>query len=202
MLAGREYMGLPKLPGVIPELERSGTGARFLCQEYDALLLEGAVEQLEPLSAEKLAKVNARAGDVRTFGWKYISAPGGGADLDYPTLNVMRWDYKQAWTGTGSLKFHTPSYRDAPMSSSALAVLAELPQLSVARVFLGTGEAIIDRTRVVLRACVERPEVVEVQRDLIEEAGPELIAAVIPGVVGTREQVVAAEVFARLLIVV
>lgn len=146
LLAGREYMGLPKLPGVIPELERSGTGARFLCQEYDALLLEGAVEQLEPLSAEKLAKVNARAGDVRTFGWKYISAPGGGADLDYPTLNVMRWDYKQAWTGTGSLKFHTPSYRDAPMSSSALAVLAELPQLSVARVFLGTGEAIIDRT--------------------------------------------------------
>lgn len=146
LLAGREYMGLPKLSAIIPDLERSADGAHFLCREYDAVLLEGTVDQLQPLPADKLAKVNMRAGQVRTFGWKYISAPGGGADLDYPTLNVMRWDYKQAWSGSGALKFHAPSYRDAPMSSPALAVLAELPQLSEARVFLGTGEAIIDRT--------------------------------------------------------
>lgn len=146
LIAGREYMGLPKLAAVIPDLEMEGARASFCCREYDTVLLEGTVETLNPLPADKVAKVNARAGEVRTFGWKYIPAPGGGADLDYPILNVMRWNYKKAWSGSGSLRFHTPSYRDAPMSSPALRVLAELPQLSAARVFLGMGEAIIDRT--------------------------------------------------------
>lgn len=146
LIAGREYMGLAKLSGIIPDLEWEGTKARFCCREYDALLLEVEVDDLAPLSADKLAAVNDRAGQVRTFGWKYMSAPGGGADIDYPTVNVMRWNYKNGWSGSGSLRFHTPAYRDAPMSSPAMAVLAELPQLSSPRVFLGIGEAVIDRT--------------------------------------------------------
>ena len=146
LIAGREYMGLPKLPGLIPDLDVQGDKARFCCLEYDALLLEGTADHLEPLPADKLAKVNARAGEVRTFGWKYIAAPGRGADLDYPVLNVMRWDYKKAWSGSGALTFHTPSYQAAPMSSAALAAVSALPQLSPCRLFFGTGSAVIDRT--------------------------------------------------------
>lgn len=146
LIAGREYMGLPKLAAVIPDLEMEGARARFSCREYESLLLEAAVEQLDSLPADKLAKVNARAGEVRTLAWKYIPSPGGGADLDYPILNVMRWNYKRAWSGSGALRFHAPSSQDAPLSSPAMRVLAELPRLGAARVFLGTGEAIIDRT--------------------------------------------------------
>lgn len=145
LIAGREYMGLPKLLGRIPDLEVDSGRARFTCYEYDALLLEADVEGLSPVTGEQLAKMNARAGEVSTFGWKYIAAPGGKAHLDAPMLNVMRWSYQSAWTGTGSIRFLAREAAEAPLSRQAVAVLAELPQLGQAKAFYGRGEATIDR---------------------------------------------------------
>lgn len=149
LIAGREFMGLPKLMGRIPPLEtRDGGDLAFTCSEYDAPLVEGQATNLNPLDAARLERLNARAGEVRTFGWKYLPAPqpAGGADLDYPVLNVMRWDYREAWTGTGRFAFLPASRRDAPLSAGAIEALSALPIVGDVRAFRGVGSAVIDRT--------------------------------------------------------
>ncbi|SCW38663.1 Acetoacetate decarboxylase [Sphingobium faniae] len=146
LLAGREYMGLPKLFGTIPELEFDGERAHFTCHEYDALLLEGAAAGLSPVPGDRLAKMNDRAGEVSTFGWKYIAGPGGTAHIDCPMVNVMRWSYKSAWAGTGSVRFHMRDRREAPLSYQAVSILSALPQIGAIKAFYGRGDATIDRT--------------------------------------------------------
>lgn len=145
LISGREYMGLAKLLGTIPDLIVEGQEARFACFEYDALLLSGSACGLAPVPSDRLAKINARAGNVRTLGWKYIAGPGGTTHLDVPMLNVMRWDYQAAWTGNGKITFETPDRRDAPMSSQVVRSLQNIPVLGEAKVFFGKGRATIDR---------------------------------------------------------
>jgi acetoacetate decarboxylase len=146
LIAGREFMGLPKLAGVIPDPEESTTGLVFRCFEYDALLVECEVNSLIPINEDRLSKINERAGEVRTFGWKYIPAAGGGCDADYPLVNVMRWTYERAWTGQGSIRFLVPTKIEAPFSAQVLAVLATIPVIGAIRAFRGVGQALIDRT--------------------------------------------------------
>jgi acetoacetate decarboxylase len=145
LVAGREFMGLAKLNGVIPDAEKKPTGIRFRCYEYEALLLEGRGESLTEFDAKRLSNLNEHAAEVRTFGWKYIPAAGGGSDADYPLVNVMRWTYKRAWSGTGSLTFAGPDRVAAPFSSAAMAVLSRIPVIGPIRAFHGLGEAVIDR---------------------------------------------------------
>lgn len=149
LIAGREFMGLPKLLGRIPPLRLSDDGSLdFLCSEYDAPLIEGSATGLLPIDADRLDRLNARAGEVRTFGWKYLPAPtpSGGADLDYPVLNVMRWTYREAWTGRGAFAFLPVPPQDAPLSIAAIRALAALPIVGDVRAFRGIGSATIDRT--------------------------------------------------------
>lgn len=146
LVAGREYMGLGKIFGAIPDAIISESEASFACYEDDALLLKGGASSLRPLAPEALERLNARAGEVSTFGWKYIAATGGGADLDYPLINVMRWDYRDAWTGEGWIERLTPDRQAAPFSSAAMAVIAALPVGGPIRAFRGVGTATIDRS--------------------------------------------------------
>ncbi|WP_340317984.1 acetoacetate decarboxylase family protein [Rhizorhabdus argentea] len=145
LIAGREFMGLPKLLGNIPDSVEVEGGYRFSCFEEDALLLQGEATDLAPLAAPALDRVNARAGEVRTFGWKYIPGPNGSCDVDYPLVNVMRWNYRTAATGRGALTFAKPSGSDAPFSEAAIATLRGVPLQGEIRAFYGRGEATIDR---------------------------------------------------------
>lgn len=146
LIAGREYMGFGKLMGAIPDAVISGSEASFTCHEDDSPLIRGGASSLRALPSAALERINAKAGEVQTFGWKYIAAPGGGVDLDYPVLNVMRWDYRSAWTGDGWIEFSTPDRKAAPFSSAALSVLAALPVAGPIRAFRGVGTATIDRS--------------------------------------------------------
>ncbi|WP_340268284.1 acetoacetate decarboxylase family protein [Sphingobium mellinum] len=146
LVAGREYMGLGKLIGVIPDMTMYDSDASFTCYEDDTLLMKGGASSLKRLAPSAIERVNAKAGEVQTFGWKYIAAPGGGADLDYPLLNVMRWDYRDCWTGEGWIEFMKADRRTAPFSSAALSVLAALPVHGPIRAFRGVGSATIDRS--------------------------------------------------------
>src|SRR5450759_5368120 len=49
-------------------------------------------------------------------------------------------------------------------------------------------ETVVDPARIVFATGIERPQVGEVERHLVEEARPDFVAAVVPGVVGTGEQ--------------
>ncbi|MEJ7935010.1 acetoacetate decarboxylase family protein [Sphingobium sp. AN558] len=146
LVAGREFMGLGKLFGTIPDAFVGGAEASFSCYEDENLLLRGCASSLRRLAPAALERVNDKAGEVRTFGWKYIAAPGGGSDLDYPLINVMRWNYRDAWSGEGGIEFQTPDRLAAPFSAAAIAVLAKLPVEGPIRAFRGTGCATIDRS--------------------------------------------------------
>ena len=143
LIAGREFMGLPKILGRVSDLDQT---MRFTCAEYEVSFIEGGARDLSPLPADRLAKVNARAGEVRTFGWKYIAAAGGGSDIDQPLINVMRWRYDEAWSGQGDFRFIAPSFVQAPMSAAVIQGLATLPQDGPVKAFRGLGRATIDRT--------------------------------------------------------
>src|SRR5439155_16750030 len=65
-----------------------------------------------------------------------------------------------------------------------------------------TSEAVIDRARIVFAARVPRPQIREVEAHLVEVARPDLVATVIPGVVGADVKVVASQQLSRREIVV
>jgi len=144
LMAGREFMGLPKL---MAEFETAADADRrsFRLSEYGAPLMAGSVHGMKPLSAEQLAKVQERSQEVCTFGWKHIPAAGGVVDLAYPLVNVMRWQYEQAWTGEGEVQFFAPDAAAAPFGSRAARFLAGLPVREVRRSFIARGRAKIDR---------------------------------------------------------
>ena len=153
LLAGRDYMGLAKLNANIPDVVSVGNRLQFTATEYGEAMLAGEAWDLRSLGADKLEGANKAAANVNTFGWKYIPAAGGGADVDLPMINVMRWNYTSVMIGSGKIEFHPLDRKAAPLSFQALRFLANLPQVSEVRAFQGEGSAVIDRsaTRRLLR---------------------------------------------------
>ena len=146
MVAGREFMGFAKLPASMAAIDNSAEQRSFAASEYDATLIEGRVTGLHRLSSNALARVNEVAGDVRTYGWKLIPGDGVEPDVDQPMVNVMRWNYSDAWSGDGTLVFHRPTEIEAPMSARVVAVLADVPVVAWRRAFVAEGRAEIDRS--------------------------------------------------------
>jgi acetoacetate decarboxylase len=145
LISGREFMGFGKLMGEMePILDEEGQ-RHFECREYGALLLEGDVSGMTPLSAEAFDRVRRNSEAVRTFGWKYIASPDGSPDIDYPTVNLMQWEYQRAWSGDGRLVWHRPDALAAPMSSRVVAALADMPVIQYRRAFVAEGTALINR---------------------------------------------------------
>ena len=146
LISGREFMGFAKLPGEMTGIRHQGDRRTFDCSEYGALLFQGEASGLQRLSDEALARVQRNATAVNTFGWKYISGNEGTPDVDYPTINVMRWNYTDAWTGEGRLQIFQPDHHAAPLSSRVMATLSALPITHYRQSFVGEGSAVIDRT--------------------------------------------------------
>ena len=86
------------------------------------------------------------------------------------------------------------------MTAVDLRPASPLRRLSATRT--APSETIVDRARIVLTAGVKIPKVRKVQRYLVEETRPELVAAIIPGVIRPGEQVVAPKKLTRFEIVV
>ena len=128
VIAGREYLGIAKIVGEIPEHERSGDTAAFECYEYGTRLLRVEVSNLQPVTEEELDRRND-GGDTITFGWKYIPGPGGTVDADYPIKMVSRGRTDAMWTGDGSAVFDQPAWQQCPASARIMPTLASLPVL-------------------------------------------------------------------------
>lgn len=128
VIAGREYLGIAKIVGEIPEHERTTETAAFECFEYGTRLLRVEVSNLQPAGAEELDRLND-GGDTVTLGWKYIPGPGGTVDADYPVKMVSRGRTDAMWTGEGSVVFDRPTWEQCPTSSRIMQALATLPVL-------------------------------------------------------------------------
>jgi Acetoacetate decarboxylase (ADC) len=128
VIAGREYLGLAKIVGEIPEHEQSGDRTAFECYEYGTRLLRVEVSNLRQITEEELDRRNS-GGDFVTLGWKYIPGPGGAVDVDYPVKMVSRGRADAMWTGDGSVAFDEPTWEQCPTSARIMPALAGLPVL-------------------------------------------------------------------------
>jgi len=131
VIVGRELQGYQKLVGNVPPHDDRDGGGSFECYEYEARLFRGELRDLEPVSAEGLARMQAgldRAGHV-TLGWKYIPKPEGGADVDYVTRLPMRARLAEVRQGAGTVAFDSPAWEEAPGSAHIVAALKSLPIL-------------------------------------------------------------------------
>jgi len=152
LVSGRELLGSPKVYGRFPDAQFPPGGATFEAYEYDgrainALLMRGEFRNLSTLPAKALADVNARvkAMGVHTFGWKIIPSTEGAPDLDYPTLQLTRWQFDEARIGEGRISFLTPGPGEAPISARIMRVLADLPIKEYRKGLVARGAAVIER---------------------------------------------------------
>lgn len=146
LIAGREFMGLPKLHANITDLQQTEIGWNYEIAEYEQPLIKVKSGGWRPLDLNALEKINQRAKCVQTFGWKFIASPELGTDVNYPLMNVMRWDYQHAWSGEAELQFFPQNRQTAPLSHEVINQLARLPIIGKVRAFMGSGKATIDRT--------------------------------------------------------
>jgi len=145
VIAGREYLGLAKIVGEIPEHEQSGDTAAFECYEYGTRLLRVEVSHLRRIREEELERRNG-GGDFVTLGWKFIPGPGGTVDADYPVKMVSRGRADAMWTGDGSVAFDQPTWEQCPTSARIMPALAGLPVLeSLPATVVTAAGGILDR---------------------------------------------------------
>ena len=150
IIAGREFLGTPKLYGEIPDIETGPDAWRFTCSEYGALLFSGTVRNMKPLSGEKFAQLRAAMGTLRVLTWKYIPGPDGTIDANYPITYSQEVDFDELLVGTGEVEWACPTAEQAPISWQIPPVLARLPVLRYLPVIGGNGPARL------LRSTVER----------------------------------------------
>jgi hypothetical protein len=126
VIAGREYLGLAKIVGEIPEHEIGEEDTAFECYEYGTRLLRVQLSNLRRAPGEELKRVNS-SGDTVILGWKYIPGPGGTVDADYPVKMVARGHTDELFTGDGSVVFDQPTWEQCPFSARIMQTLATIP---------------------------------------------------------------------------
>jgi acetoacetate decarboxylase len=150
IIAGREFLGTPKLYGEIPDIEQGPDAWRFSCSEYGALLFSGAVRDMKPLSGEKFTQMREAMGTLRALTWKYIPGPNGTVDANYPISYTQEVDFDELLMGTGEVEWASPTAEQAPISWRIPAVLSQLPVRRYLPAVGGSGPARL------LRSTVER----------------------------------------------
>ncbi|WAX58449.1 acetoacetate decarboxylase family protein [Jatrophihabitans cynanchi] len=127
VISGREYLGISKMVGEMPDHEYVPGGAAFECYEYGTRLLRVTASGLQPV----LQREPSSGSDSITFGWKFIPGPRGVVDVDYPVKQVSRSRVTSMSTGTGSVVWDAPTWDQCPFSARIIGTLAALPVLEV-----------------------------------------------------------------------
>lgn len=129
VLAGREYMGSPKLIADIPDVDVFATEFAFRCHEYDAPLIEATIRDMRAMTAEELAPIVESGREVVGLNWKYIPGLDGEPDVSYPTALYMQFTYERGARGQGDVTFASPTDAEAPYSAKILRALGKVPLL-------------------------------------------------------------------------
>jgi hypothetical protein len=143
VIAGREYLGVAKLVGEVPEHERGEDTAAFELYEYGTRLLRVDVADITPAGDDAIAAANSH--DSVSLAWKYIPGPGGTADVDIPMTMVSRGKISAMWTGAGSVTFDQPTWQRCPHSHRIVKTLAALPVMEVLPAVLTVSSTVLDR---------------------------------------------------------
>jgi hypothetical protein len=127
IIAGREYLGSPKLMAAIDDVDVFASDFSFGCSEYGAQLVSGKVTQTRELTPEEIAPISVAGRESVSLGWKYIPGVGGDVDADYPTVGYMSSLYDRGMRGRGRFSFGAPTSTEAPYSARIAERLAALP---------------------------------------------------------------------------
>lgn len=145
---GRELMGYAKIGGQLPPPVRTDSALSFEVLDQGERLVAAEFRGLAPLDEARLTRIRARFDPAVVLGWKYIPAPGGGVDVDYPTRIPLYFDFDRAWTGQGSVIFDQPSNAMPPLSRRVLTGLHALPVREWRRGLVAEGRGTLPRHEV------------------------------------------------------
>jgi hypothetical protein len=127
IIAGREYLGSPKLMARIEDVDIFAQAFGFECAEYGTTLVSGSVTGMRELSAAELGPITEAGRESVSLGWKYIPGLGGRVDADYPTIGHMSSSFDRGMQGEGTISYGNPASTEAPYSARIVAALSTLP---------------------------------------------------------------------------
>ncbi len=138
-------MGVPKIYADIEDLHIVGDTYRTRLSYEGSTFLQLEMTGPAPLDEQH---VRALAGDVNSFGWRYIPKVGApGADLSQPILFPMCSEPAAAWQGSGTVTWTGMTWDQNPMQFHIINALAALPIIEMAPVVMTQGRAILMEAR-------------------------------------------------------
>jgi acetoacetate decarboxylase len=129
VLAGREYMGSPKLIAEIPDVDVFASEFSFSASEYGTPLIQATASEMRPMTDDELAPIYEAGLNTVGLNWKYIPGLDGEPDISYPTALYMKFTHDRGARGQGSVSFGSPTDTEAPYSARIVRVLGQLPLL-------------------------------------------------------------------------
>jgi len=145
IIAGREFLGVPKLYGRIPDLIAHDGVWSFSCHEYDGLLVSGKASGMKPILGEKFEAIKKLASPMVALEWKYIPGPGGVADVDYPVKYSQGMDIQTMYSGRGEISWGEPTAQQSPISARIIERLRALPIIEYRPALLTRGPSFLHR---------------------------------------------------------
>jgi hypothetical protein len=135
IIAGRDYLGIPKLYADIPQVSVGESSFRVSCSLYGTELLGITFSDMEAQPQEVVDYASAESSTWHWLGWKHVpGTPLEGAsaepDASYPTMVTQGNTYDKAWSGSAEITFNADSV-DIPISGRIANRLAQLPILRV-----------------------------------------------------------------------
>jgi acetoacetate decarboxylase len=128
ILGGRELQGIPKIFGNIDNHRVFKNTWRTALSNNEKTMLEMEATNLEAIKPEEFKEFKTANAQVQYLGWKYIPDETGSAPiLSYATVYPFSYNYREAWTATGMLKWHARTWEELPTQAHIVNALKSLP---------------------------------------------------------------------------
>ncbi len=130
ILAGREIQGIPKIYAEIPD-HTIYEGRWTACASYRGhKIVDLMIKDLKPLPVAQVKEIEKMSREGNWMGWKYIPKTGEpGAEVSHATLFPTEPTFKEAWIGTGEVKWNRLTWEQNPTQFHIVNALEELPVL-------------------------------------------------------------------------
>lgn len=128
ILSGREQQGIPKIYGEIDNHRAFKGTWRTALSNNGKTMLEMEAMDATRMTPDALEAFNAKNAQVNLLGWKYIPNETRSAPLlSYATIFPISYQYREAWSATGSLQWHPRKWDELPTQAHIVNALHGLP---------------------------------------------------------------------------
>ena len=128
ILTGREIQGIPKIYADIPDHAICEGVWRTSASYRGHKIVDLMIKDLKPLGPQEVKAIEDMAKQGNWMGWKYIPKAGEpGAEVSHATLFPTETTFREAWIGTGEVKWHRLTWEQNPTQFYIANALEELP---------------------------------------------------------------------------